>query len=65
MYWCIRRQVVPQTVQEFSDALIQVWEENPPGHHPLSYQEACPDNVGSAYRHVGAINTTEPHYESL
>ncbi|KAJ8388882.1 hypothetical protein AAFF_G00126380 [Aldrovandia affinis] len=30
MYWCIRRrQVAPQTVQELTDALIQVWEEIP------------------------------------
>ena len=24
---------------------------------------ACPDAVGSAYRHVGTLHTTEPHYE--
>ena len=30
MYQCIRRcQVAPQTVQEVTDALIQVWEEIP------------------------------------
>ena len=30
MYWCIRcRQFAPQTVQELTDALIQVWEEIP------------------------------------
>ena len=30
MYQCIRRrQVLPQTVQELTDALIQVWEEIP------------------------------------
>ncbi len=37
--------------------------ETPPGHHPLSHQEH--DAVGSAYRHVGAINTTDLHYELM
>ena len=32
-------QVAPQTVQELPDALIQVWEEITPGHHPSSHQE--------------------------
>lgn len=31
--------VQPQTVQELSHALIQVWEEDPTGHHPQSNQE--------------------------
>ena len=62
MYRCIRhRQVVPQTVQELTDALIQVWEEIP--QQSTVSSGACPDIIESAYRHVGAIRTTEPHYE--
>lgn len=30
MYWCIQfHQVTPQTVQELTDALMQVWEKMP------------------------------------
>ena len=63
---CIcHHQVVPQIVQELTDALIQVWEEIPcPPRTPSAVSSgACPDIVKSVYRHVGAINTTESHYE--
>ncbi|KAI4899507.1 hypothetical protein NFI96_011521, partial [Prochilodus magdalenae] len=32
-----RHQIALQTVQELSDALVQIWEEIPPGHHPSSH----------------------------
>ena len=36
---------------------------DPPPRTPSSVSSgACPDVVGIAYRHVGAIHTTEPHY---
>ena len=53
MYWFIRRHQVPtQTVQEHTDALIQVWEEIPrtPSTDSLG---AGPNVVGSEYRHTG------------
>lgn len=31
--------ITSQTVQEPTNALIQVWEETPPGDHPSSHQE--------------------------
>ena len=47
MHRCIcRRQVAPQTVQELTDALIQVWEEIPQSGR--SHIMSCPDEIGSA-----------------
>ena len=49
MYQCIlRSQVRPQTVQELTDALIQVWEEIPQDTvHRLirSMQRCCPECI--------------------
>ena len=41
---------------------MEVWEEIPQVtiRRPSG---ACPDVVGSAYRHVEATHTTEPHFE--
>ena len=59
-----KHHVAPQTVQEVSDALTQVWEETP--------QEnlCCPTRsmarrCRGGYRHLGAPHTTQPHFELL
>ncbi|KAI4893558.1 hypothetical protein NFI96_021359, partial [Prochilodus magdalenae] len=50
-----RHQVAPQTVQELSDALVQIWEEIP--------QDTLGACTHVAYKRVGAIQTTEHHFE--
>ncbi|KAI4873948.1 hypothetical protein NFI96_010167 [Prochilodus magdalenae] len=50
-----RHQVALQTVQELSDALVQIWEEI-----PQDTLGACPH---VAYKRVRAIQTTEYHFE--
>ena len=48
MYRCIRHCQVPSgTVQELTDALVQVWEETPRDH--IRRGGPCPHIVGSAY----------------
>ncbi|MCJ8737365.1 hypothetical protein PDJAM_G00023040 [Pangasius djambal] len=57
-YWSIRsRQVAPQTVQESRSV------RRSPRTPSVISSGACPDFVGSAYRHVRAIYTTDLHYE--
>ncbi len=53
-------QVAPQTVQELSDALVQIWEEIPQDTIRRLIR-SMPDIVRHAYKHVGAIQTTEYH----
>ncbi|KAI4889174.1 hypothetical protein NFI96_009756 [Prochilodus magdalenae] len=58
MFRSIRRhQVAPQTVQELSDAVVQIWEEIP--------QDTLGACTHVAYKHEGAIQTTEYHLELL
>ena len=64
MFRSIRpRQVAPQTVQELSDALVQIWVEIP--QDTIHRLIRSPDVVRHAYKHVGAIQTTEYHFELL
>ena len=50
LYRCIRRrQVLPQTVQELTDALIQVWEEIP--------QDTIHHLIRSTPRHCRGMHT--------
>ena len=58
-----RRQVAPQTVQELSDALVQIWVEMP--QDTIRRLIRSPDVVRHAYKHVGAKQTTEYHFELL
>ncbi len=57
-------QVAAQTVQELSDALVQIWEEIPQDTIRRLIR-STPQRYQAAYKHVGAIQTTEYHFELL
>lgn len=57
-----RRQVAPQTVQELSDALVKIWEEIARDTIRRLIGTGL-DVVRHAYKHVGAIQNTEYHFE--
>lgn len=54
-----RCHVAPQSVQELSDTLVQVWEERPkdPIHHVIG---SIPQN-----NNLGITQNTEYHFELL
>uniref|UniRef100_A0AAR2KEZ0 AAA+ ATPase domain-containing protein n=1 Tax=Pygocentrus nattereri TaxID=42514 RepID=A0AAR2KEZ0_PYGNA len=56
-----QRHVVPQTVQELADAVVQVWEEIPQEtiHHLI---RSCPGVVGRSYRHVEYLKSKNSPY---
>ena len=56
-----RRQVAPQTLQELTDALRQIWEDIPQDtirRLIRSMPRRC-----HAYKHVGATQDIEKHFE--
>ena len=53
----------PQTVQELTDALIMVWGGDPIGNGPPIYRENVQTLWGLRTGTIGAIHTTELHYE--
>ena len=58
-----QRHVAPQTVQEFTDALIQVWEEIPQENIRRASSGACQGIERRSCRHVEATHTNEPHFD--
>lgn len=51
--------VVSMYPTDYPGALIQFWEEIPPQDTIHCLSGACPEVVGTAHRHLGAIHATE------